>query len=107
MWAREVELGHSVIRGNYNADWFGHRFFLLTGKLTSRSFDLKAKLPYDTAMKSVGFFVSPGFQMLDLAGPAGAFEAASGDGGPSYRIHVLSADAGGVSNSLDMETATA
>jgi transcriptional regulator GlxA family with amidase domain len=58
-------------------------------------------------MKSVGLFVSPGFQMLDLAGPAGAFEAASGDGGPSYRIHVLSADAGGVSNSLDMETATA
>jgi transcriptional regulator GlxA family with amidase domain len=45
--------------------------------------------------------------MLDLAGPAGAFEAASADGVPSYRIHVLSADSGGVSNSLQMETATA
>ena len=28
-------------------------------------------------MKTIGFYVSPGFQMLDLAGPAGAFEAAN------------------------------
>jgi transcriptional regulator GlxA family with amidase domain len=28
-------------------------------------------------MRTIGFYVSPGFQMLDLAGPAGAFEAAN------------------------------
>src|SRR6267154_2554642 len=28
-------------------------------------------------MKTIGFYVSPGFQLLDLAGPAGAFEAAN------------------------------
>jgi hypothetical protein len=28
-------------------------------------------------MRTIGFFVSPGFLMLDLAGPAGAFEAAN------------------------------
>jgi len=41
-------------------------------------------------MKTIGFYVSPGFQMLDLAGPAGAFEAANRElGRPAYRIAVL------------------
>jgi transcriptional regulator GlxA family with amidase domain len=64
-------------------------------------YDLKVKLPYDSAMKTIGFYVPPGFQMLDLAGPAGAFEAAKDQReSPAYRIHVLAADAGTVTNSL-------
>ena len=59
-------------------------------------------------MKTIGFYVSPGFQMLDLAGPAGAFEAASREfGGPAYRVTVLAADAGAVTNSLGMTIAAA
>jgi transcriptional regulator GlxA family with amidase domain len=59
-------------------------------------------------MQAIGFYVSPGFQMLDLAGPAGAFEAANDElGSPAYRIHILAADAGAVTNSLGMATAAA
>lgn len=57
-------------------------------------------------MKTIGFYVSPGFQMLDLAGPAGAFEAANRElGRPAYRITVLAAEAGAVTNSLGMTIA--
>ena len=57
-------------------------------------------------MLAIGFYVSPGFQMLDLAGPAGAFEAANDQlESPSYRVHVLAADGGAVTNSLGMATA--
>jgi transcriptional regulator GlxA family with amidase domain len=39
--------------------------------------------------------------MLDFAGPAGAFEAAKDQReSPAYRVHVLAADAGAVTNSL-------
>jgi transcriptional regulator GlxA family with amidase domain len=59
-------------------------------------------------MKTIGFYVSPGFQMLDLAGPAGAFEAANRElGRPAYRITVLAAEAGAVTNSLGMSIAAA
>jgi len=59
-------------------------------------------------MHTIGFYVSPCFQMLDLAGPAGAFEAANGGlGSPAYRIHILAADAGAVTNSLGLETVAA
>src|SRR5438132_681632 len=59
-------------------------------------------------MRTIGFYVSPGFQMLDLAGPAGAFEAANGQlESPGNRVHVLAADAGSVTNSLGMATAAA
>ena len=59
-------------------------------------------------MKTIGFYVSPGFQMLDLAGPAGAFEAANRElGRPAYRITVLAAEAGAVTNSLGMTIAAA
>src|SRR5258708_30230993 len=59
-------------------------------------------------MKTIGFYVSPGFQMLDLAGPAGAFEAANRElGCPAYRITVLAAEAGAVTNSLGMTIAAA
>jgi len=59
-------------------------------------------------MHTIGFYVSPCFQMLDLAGPAGAFEAANGGlGSPAYRIQILAADAGAVTNSLGLETAAA
>ena len=59
-------------------------------------------------MKTIGFYVSPGFQMLDLAGPAGAFEAANRElGRPAYRITVLAAESGAVTNSLGMTIAAA
>jgi transcriptional regulator GlxA family with amidase domain len=59
-------------------------------------------------MHAIGFFVSPAFQMLDLAGPAGAFEAANRElRRPFYRIHILAADEGAVTNSLGMATAAA
>ena len=59
-------------------------------------------------MNTIGFYVSPGFQMLDLAGPAGAFEAANDQlENPAYRLHVLAADKGAVTNSLGMATAAA
>src|SRR3989442_6734885 len=52
-------------------------------------------------MGTIGFYVAPGFQMLDLAGPAGAFEAANDHlESPAYRLHVLAADKGAVTSSL-------
>src|SRR5258708_2363460 len=52
-------------------------------------------------MRTIGFFVAPGFQMLALAGPAGAFEAANDHlESPAYRLHVLAADKGAVTSSL-------
>ena len=52
-------------------------------------------------MGTIGFYVAPGFQMLDLAGPAGAFEAANDRlESPAYRLHVLAADKGAVTSSL-------
>jgi transcriptional regulator GlxA family with amidase domain len=70
-------------------------------KLRPVRYDQKVKLPYDSAMRTIGFYVPPGFQMLDLAGPAGAFEAAKDQReSPAYRVHVLAADAGAVTNSL-------
>src|SRR5437660_3229284 len=52
-------------------------------------------------MRTIGLYVAPGFQMLDLAGPAGAFEAANDHlESPAYRLHVLAADKGAVTSSL-------
>src|SRR5213593_3816147 len=60
-----------------------------------------ARACYYSAMRAVGFYVAPGFQMLDLAGPAGAFEAANDRlESPAYRLHVLAADKGAVTSSL-------
>jgi transcriptional regulator GlxA family with amidase domain len=68
----------------------------------------KVKLPYYSAMRTIGFYVSPGFQMLDLAGPACAFEAANNQlESPVYRINVFAAEEGAVVNSLGMHTAAA
>jgi transcriptional regulator GlxA family with amidase domain len=59
-------------------------------------------------MHTIGFYVSPGFQMLDLAGPAGAFEAANDQlENPVYRVHILAADKGAVTSSLGIATAAA
>jgi transcriptional regulator GlxA family with amidase domain len=59
-------------------------------------------------MRTIGFYVSQGFQMLDLAGPAAAFEAANSElGSLAYRIRMLAADEGAVTNSLGMATAAA
>jgi transcriptional regulator GlxA family with amidase domain len=59
-------------------------------------------------MRKIGFYVSPGFQILDLAGPAGAFEAANDQlESPAYQVHVLAALEGAVTNSLGMATTAA
>jgi transcriptional regulator GlxA family with amidase domain len=59
-------------------------------------------------MNTIGFYVSPGFQILDLAGPAAAFEAANDQlESPAYRVHVLAAEGGAVTNSLGLATAAA
>jgi transcriptional regulator GlxA family with amidase domain len=59
-------------------------------------------------MRTIGFYISPQFQMLDLAGPAGVFEAANRELKSSvYRIHVVAADEGAVENSLGMATIAA
>src|SRR6266446_1420944 len=64
--------------------------------------------PMFRPMRTIGFYVSPGFQMLDLAGPAGAFEAANDQlENPVYRVHILAADKGAVTSSLGMATAAA
>src|SRR6266567_1040300 len=97
----EVELGHALVHRHYYADWLCHRRSSLGNKLRPGLFDRKAVLPYYSAMRAVGFYVAPGFQMLDLAGPAGAFEAANDRlESPAYRLHVLAADKGAVTSSL-------
>jgi transcriptional regulator GlxA family with amidase domain len=59
-------------------------------------------------MKTIGFYVPPGFQMLDLAGPAAAFEAANDQfETPAYWVRVLAADKAAVTSSLGMATAAA
>ena len=81
---------------------------LLEDKLRPSRFDRKVELPYNSAMNTIGFYVSPRFQMLDLAGPAAVFEAANDQlGNPAYRVHVVAAGAGAVTNSLGMAAAAA
>src|SRR3989441_8220108 len=59
-------------------------------------------------MKAIGFYVFPGFQMLDFAGPAGVFERAKAQCEiPAFGVHVLAADEGVVTNSLGLGTAAA
>ena len=51
---------------------------------------------------------SGGEQLLDFAGPASAFEAANDQlENPAYRLSVLAADEGTVTNSLGIATAAA
>src|SRR5262249_61491610 len=78
-------------------------------KLRPRPFDRKVILPYNSAiLRTVGFYVFPGFQMLDFAGPAGAFEAANHElESPAYQVRVLAAEEGPVTNSLRMGTTAA
>ena len=55
----------------------------------------------------VRFLVFPGFQILDLAGPAGAFESAVGsDGKPLYSIEIASVDGGLVASSSGITVQT-
>ena len=59
-------------------------------------------------MNTIGFLLSPGFQLLDFAGPASAFEMANDQlENPAYRLSVLAADEGTVTNSLGIATAAA
>ena len=53
--------------------------------------------------KKIAFFVFPGYQMLDLAGPLCAFQVASRlSGGNPYRLFVTSSKGGDVPNSLGL-----
>src|SRR5262249_51360745 len=71
--------------------------------LRPKPFDRKVEHPYDSAMETIGFYVSRGFQMLDLAGPAGAFEVANDQlESPAYRVLVMAADRGAVASSVGM-----
>ena len=59
-------------------------------------------------MNTIGFLLSPGFQLLDFAGPAAVFEAANDQlENPAYRLRVLAADESTVTNSLGIATAAA
>ncbi|QNA85481.1 GlxA family transcriptional regulator [Sphingomonas sp. So64.6b] len=59
-------------------------------------------------MHNIGFFVYPGHQILDLAGPFGAFESVTKVAGRSlYTLHVLSSDGGLVPGSGGLSIATA
>ncbi len=54
-------------------------------------------------MHTIGFHLSEGFQLLDFAGPAAAFENAQAQlGFPAYRIVTVSERGGAVRNSLGM-----
>ena len=54
-------------------------------------------------MHTVGFYLFEGFELLDLAGPAAAFENAQGQlGFPAYRVVTFSECGGAVRNSLGM-----
>lgn len=58
-------------------------------------------------MHTVGFYLSEGFQLLDFAGPAAAFENAQGQlGFPAYRVVTLSERGGAIRNSLGMSCDT-
>jgi transcriptional regulator GlxA family with amidase domain len=58
-------------------------------------------------MIDVGFFVCPGHEMLDLAGPHCAFQsAAAPSGDAAYRLRVLSSGGGTVQNNAGMGMTT-
>ena len=58
-------------------------------------------------MHVIGFYLADGFQMLDFAGPAAAFENARLQlGFPAYRMVVLSEHGGVVRNTLDISWET-
>jgi transcriptional regulator GlxA family with amidase domain len=49
--------------------------------------------------RKIGFFIFPGFQILDAAGPLAAFEIAGRDAGGAYRISTVAMRAGPVLSS--------
>lgn len=58
-------------------------------------------------MNRIAFFVSPGFWLLDLAGPMGAFEAASAVAEqPLYELAITSAEGGAVTSSAGVSLPT-
>lgn len=57
--------------------------------------------------RHIGFLVYPGFNILDLAGPLAAFDAArEAPATPAYRLHVLSEKGGPVASSAGVEVTT-
>ena len=55
---------------------------------------MKAIFPsFQDRPHALGILIYPDFQLLDVAGPVGAFEAATGLGAP-YRLHLLAAHSG-------------
>ncbi len=58
-------------------------------------------------MIKIGFFVSPGHQMIDLAGPLSAFQNATlPSGEKAYRLYVVSAGGGIVTNNVGVGVTT-
>src|SRR5258708_2550879 len=58
-------------------------------------------------MIDIGFFVCPGHEMLDLAGPHCALQTAvTPTGDAAYRLHVLSSGGGMVANNAGMDVPT-
>jgi len=58
-------------------------------------------------MTTVGLFLTPAFQMLDLAGPSAAFECAmSSEGEPAYALLPVSLEGGPVRSSIGIDVAT-
>jgi transcriptional regulator GlxA family with amidase domain len=56
--------------------------------------------------RNIGFFLFPGFQLLDLTGPLAAFQVAGFFARPApYRWHVLSHDGGPVASTAGLEIA--
>lgn len=58
-------------------------------------------------MIDIGFFLCPGYQLLDLAGPLCAFQVGTdASAGTPYRLHVLSSEGGVVSNNAGVGVTT-
>src|SRR5665213_968787 len=68
----------------------------------------KAILPSISAMiRDIGFFIFPGFQLLDLTGPLVAFEVAGRSTQPGpYRLHIMSENGGLVASTAKVEIST-
>jgi hypothetical protein len=59
------------------------------------------------AIRHIGFFVYPGFQIQDLSGPLAAFELAELDAGiKAYRCHVVSQAGGEIASSGGLKVIT-
>lgn len=61
---------------------------------------------YPAMTRTIGFFVCPGHQLLDLSGPLCAFQMAARYGGAAYAPRVLSAASGTIVGNAGVEVGT-